>query len=166
MEMEDTLTHEIELYPLESFKILLEHEVHRARRYKEPLTLIHLAVEADPLNPQTQHSAEVFAINVLNLHLRETDIPCREGNEFLTLIPSTDEQGGRIICDRLAKLFTVEPQTYDRVSFKLMAFVGMASLPGDRTTSSHKLMQNASQALQHARENRLKEAVIFSDLNR
>ena len=164
MEMEDTLTHEIELYPLESFKILLEHEVHRARRYKEPLTLIHIAVEADPMNPQAQHSAEVFAINVLNLYLRETDIPCREGNEFLTLMPSTDEQGGRIACARLEKLFKVEPQTYDRVSFKLSAFIGMATLPGDRSIASNKLMQNASQALQHARTNRLASAVIFSDI--
>src|SRR5215813_179003 len=92
--MTTNLTHDFELYSLDSFKTLLEHEIHRSRRYKHPLTLIHLAVGANPNNPQTQHSAEVFAINVLNIHLRDTDIPCRMSDEFLVLMPATDEQGG------------------------------------------------------------------------
>jgi hypothetical protein len=152
------------LYPFESFKILLEHEVIRSRRYKTPLSLIHLAVEVDPDTPQTQYSAEVFAINVLNLHLRETDIPCRDGNEFLALMPATDEQGGRIACERLEKLFKVEPQTYDRVSFTLSAFIGMATLSAEGSMSSRKLLDDAEAALQHARTNHLTNAVIFSDL--
>lgn len=161
--MENSLVHDIELYPPESFNILLGHEVNRSRRYGNPLTLLRVAFEADPADPQTQHSAEVFTINVLNLRLRDTDIPCKKGDEFLVLMPATDEQGGRIACERLEKLFKVEPQTYDRVSFRLFAFIGMATLPGDRSISSNKLMQNALQALQHARSNRLANAVIFSE---
>ena len=161
--MENSLVHDIELYPPESFNILLDHEVNRSRRYGNPLTLLRVAFEADPADLQTQHSAEVFTINVLNLRLRDTDIPCKKGDEFLVLMPSTDEQGGRIACERLEKLFKVEPQTYDRVSFRLFAFIGMATLPGDRSISSNKLMQNALQALQHARSNRLTNAVIFSE---
>ena len=42
--MENRLVHEIELYSFESFKTLLDHEVNRSRRYKNPLTLIHLAI--------------------------------------------------------------------------------------------------------------------------
>jgi len=163
--MENSLAHDIELYPLESFKILLDHELHRSRRYKEPLTLVHLAVEADPNNPQAQHSAEVFAINVLNLYLRETDIPCREGNEFLALMPATDESGGRIACDRLEKLFHVEPQTYDRVSFKLSAYIGMTSITGDVRTSGDKLLQQASTAMQRARASHSQNAVAYSEIS-
>ena len=103
--MEDALTHEIELYPLESFKTLLDHELNRSRRYKQPISLIQIAVEVEPNTPQTQHSAEVFAINILNLQLRETDIPCKTGSEFIVLMPSTDQQGGRMACERLEKLF-------------------------------------------------------------
>src|SRR5215467_10510851 len=138
--MAEPLTHEIELYPLEAFKILLEHEVHRSRRYKQPLTLIHIAVTADPNTPHTQHSAEVFSINVLNLQLRDTDIPCRTGSEFLILMPATDEPGGKIACERLEKLFTVMHQTYDRVSFQLSAFIGMSTENGEGPLSSHKLL--------------------------
>lgn len=162
--MENAVEHDIELYPPGSFKTLLDHEVNRSRRYGDPLTLLDLAFEADPADPQTVHSAEVFTINVLNLRLRDTDIPCKKDNEFLVLMPSTDEQGGRMACERLEKLFNLGSQTYDRVSFKLSAFIGMATLPGDPSISSQQLIQNASEALHHAHTNRLKNAVIFSEI--
>jgi GGDEF domain-containing protein len=162
--MEEPLAHDIELYPPESFNTLLDHEVNRSRRYGQPLTLLHLAFEMDPVNPQIEYSAEVFVINILNLRLRDTDIPCKKDNEFLVLMPATDEQGGRTACERLEKLFHVEPQSYDRVSFKLFMFIGMATLPGDRSITSKKLMQNASQALQHARAHHLEKTVVFSEM--
>jgi predicted signal transduction protein with EAL and GGDEF domain len=162
--MKNSFEHDIELYPPESFKILLEHEVNRSRRYGDPLTLLDLTFETSPTDSQTLHSAEVFTMNVLNLRLRDTDISCKKDNEFLVLMPSTDEQGGRMACERLEKLFQVDPQSYDRVSFQLAAFIGMATLPGDNSISSDQLMQNASQALQHARTNRLTNAVIYSEM--
>ncbi|RPJ19336.1 MAG: diguanylate cyclase, partial [Chloroflexi bacterium] len=146
------------------FKVLLEHEVNRSRRYGNPLTLLDLAFETDPSDPQTEQKAEAFTINVLNLRLRDTDIPCKQGDEFLVLMPATDEHGARLACERLEKLFQVEHRIYDRVSFELAAFIGLATLPGDRSISGKRLLRNASQALQHARTNRLPKAVIFSEL--
>ncbi|HZJ22920.1 MAG TPA: diguanylate cyclase [Anaerolineales bacterium] len=162
--MAGNLTHEFELYPPETFRILLEHEVNRSRRYRNPLTLIHFAIEAEPNEPTTQHSAEVFAINVLNLQLRQTDIPCKREDEFIILIPSTDEEGGRMVCQRLENMFNVQPQTYDRVSFKMSVFIGMASSPGDSSLSSNKLRQQASTAMQRARANRASNTVLFSEI--
>lgn len=162
--MENSLVHEIELYPPETFNTLLDHEVHRSRRSGEPLTLIHLAVETDTSGEHAQHGAEIFAINALNVYLRETDIPSKRGNEFLALMPATDEKGGLIVCDRLAKIFHTEAQIYDKVSFKLFIFMGMATLPGDRSLTGKKLLENAAQALQHARENRSTHTVLFSEM--
>ena len=160
--MKDNLTHEIELYSLESFQTLLDHEVLRSRRYKTPVTLIHLAIETDPDRPEIQYSAEMFAINILDVQLRDTDVPCRKGREFLVLMPATDEAGGRVVCERLAKLFNVPHQTYDRISFNLTIYVGMTSLPGNSTLTSNNLMQQAAKAMQHARDHKLTNAVIFS----
>jgi sugar diacid utilization regulator len=162
--MNDVLTHEIELYSLESFQTLLDHEVHRSRRYKTPLTLIHLAIETTPEHPEILFSAETFAINILDVQLRDTDIPCRKGNEFLVLMPATDEAGGRVVCERLAKLFNVPHQTYDRVSFNLTVFVGMTSIPGGSSLTSSNLMQQADKAMQYARDHQLTQAVIFSEI--
>lgn len=162
--MNDSLTHEIELYSLESFQTLLDHEVHRSRRYKTPLTLIHLVIETNPDRPEIQHSAEMFTINILDVQLRDTDIPCRKGNEFLILMPATDETGGRVVCERLAKLFNEPHQTFDRVSFNMSVFVGMASIPEGTALTSHKIVQQASTAMGHARDHRLTTAVIFSEI--
>lgn len=162
--MEKDLVHEIELYPLEAFKILLDHEVNRSRRYQQPLTILHMAIEADPDTPEAQHGAEVFAINVLNLQLRETDIPCKKGSEFLVLLPSTDEDGGRIACDRLEELFRGNPQPFDRVSFTLSAFIGMTSAIANKPLSGNRLMQQADTAMQHARNGRLANTVLFSEI--
>jgi len=161
--MGNTLVHEIELYPFETFKTLLEHEVHRSRRYGTPISLIHLAVETDTSGPDAQYGAEVFTINALNVHLRDTDIPCRKGNEFYVLMPSTDEKGAVIVCERLEKLFRMESQIYDKVSFKLFAYIGVATLPGDRSITSKKLMENAADALRHAHENKIDKTVIYSE---
>ena len=162
--MQNRLTHEFELFSFESFKTLLDHEVNRSRRYKSPLTLVHLAIETDPDRPEILHSAEMFAINILDVQLRDTDVSCRKGNEFLILMPATDEPGGRIVCERLAGLFNAEHQTYDRVSFNLAVFVGMASIAGDAPLSSTKLLKQASTAMQHAQTNRMSTAVIFSEI--
>jgi diguanylate cyclase with GGDEF domain len=162
--MKDVLTHEIELYSLESFQTLLDHEVHRSRRYKTPLTLIHLAIETIPARPEILYNAEMFAINILDVQLRDTDIPCRKGNEFLVLMPATDETGGRVVCERLAKLFNVPHQTYDRVSFTLTIFVGMTSIPGGASLTSGNLLQQAATAVKHARDHQLTNAVIFSEI--
>ena len=163
--MEDPLVHEIELYPPESFKTLLDHEVSMSHRYGDSLTLVDLIVEADPTDERAQHSAEVFTINALNIRLRDTDIPCKKGNEFLILMPATGGSGARTACERLKRIMNTEPQAYDRVSFKLSVFIGMATLPyDDRAVSSDKLMQHASQALRHAQTNQLMSIISFSEI--
>jgi diguanylate cyclase with GGDEF domain len=162
--MKNTLTHEIELFSLESFKTLLDHEVNRSRRYKTPLALVHLAIETEPDRPEILYNAEMFAINILDVQMRDTDIPCRKGNEFLILMPATDEPGGRIVCERLANLFNAEHQTYDRVSFNMVVYVGMASIAGGEPLSSTKLLKQASSAMEHARDRRLTNAIIFSEI--
>ena len=164
--MDKEFVHEIELYFPDAFKTLLEHEVNRSRRYKNPLSLIHLCVEAEPDTPQSRYSAELFAINVLNIHLRETDIPCRNGGEFLVLMPATDEAGGRVAGERLARLFDVKHQADDRLSFKFSVFIGIATLPGDKLLSSAKLLAQATKAMQYARGKQLAKVVIYSEIER
>lgn len=162
--MTTQLNHEIELYSLETFQTLLEHEVHRSRRYKTPVTLVHLAIETDPTSPEILHSAEMFAINILDVQLRDTDIPCRKGNEFLVLMPATFETGGRIACERLAKSFNQPHQTFDRVSFNMVIYVGMSSISAGAALTSANLLHQAQKAMRHARDNHITTAIAYSDL--
>ncbi len=159
--------HEIELYPYETFFALLEYETKRAKRYDDWTTLVRLAVDAESTDKdqEPQYAAEVYAINVLNVQLRDVDIPCRINNEFLVLMPCTDELGARIVCERLETLFRLEAEVYDKVSFKLNAYIGAITLPSDKSLTSKRLMDGASKALDHARENRLTKTVTFQELN-
>jgi len=149
--------HEIELYPYETFYALLEYETKRAKRFEDWTSLVRLAVEAESSdkNQEPQYGAEVYAINILNIQLRDVDIPCRIGNEFLVLMPCTDELGAQVVCERLEALFRLEAEVYEKVSFKLSFYIGSISLPSDKSLTSKRLMDGASQALDHARENRL-----------
>lgn len=156
--------HEIELYPYETFYALLEYETKRAKRYDDWTSLVRLVVEAESSdkNQEPQYGAEVYAINILNIQLRDVDIPCRIGNEFLVLMPNTNELGAKIVCDRLEVLFRLEAEVYEKVSFKLNFYIGSISLPGDKMLTSNCLLDGASQALDQARENQLTKMEISS----
>jgi diguanylate cyclase (GGDEF)-like protein len=162
--MADNINHEIELYLLETFKVLLEHEVRKSRRYRYPLTLIRIGVNTEPNTPQTQHTAEMIAINALDSELRESDIPCRDGHEFLVLLPSTDEKGGRSACERLEKLLNTNEKTSDGVAFQVTAFIGLACTFGGPSLSSIKLREDACSAMEYARANGLTKTVLFSEV--
>jgi GGDEF domain-containing protein len=162
--MAEDIHHEIELYLLETFQALLEHEVRKSRRYRYPVSLVRIAVEAQPNSPQTQHAAEMIAINALDSELRESDIPCRDGHEFLVLLPSTDEKGGRSACERLEKLLNLSQKTSEDVSFHMSAFIGLVCMYGGPSLSSIKLRQDAYSAMEFARSNCLSRTVLCSEL--
>jgi len=162
--MEIETGHKFELYPYDSFKTLLLLEINRTRRYKTPLTLLHLSMELDPDTAENHHYAELFAINTLDAHLRDTDIPCMKDGEFLVLMPATDDAGAGAVCNRLAALFNTDPQKYDRVSFHIKAFIGLTSLGAGSSQLDNVLMNQAATAMQHARDNQLKTAVAYSKI--
>lgn len=162
--MEENITHEIELYLLEVFNTLVEHEVRKARRYKYPLSMICIGVQAEPDTPQTLHAAEMLAINALDAELRDTDIPCRNGHEFFVLLPSTDEKGAYHACERLEMSLNTSDQTNDGAAFQMSAFIGLTSMGDELTVSSKLLLENARSAMNHARTNRSLTTVLFSSL--
>jgi len=162
--MENSPIHEIELYSRKVFKTLLDHEINKSHRYGDSLTLVDFLFETDPATPETLHSAEVFAIDLLNIHLRDVDIPCRQNNEFLILMPSTSTPGARTACERLRKLMIAEEQTTNGTPFRLTVSAGMATLPLDHAISSDELLQHASIALQHARTNHFTGVVAYSEI--
>lgn len=162
--MEQNITHEIELYLLEVFHTLVEHEMRKARRYKNPLSMICIAVHAEPDTPQNQHAAEMVAINALDAELRDTDIPCRNEREFFVLLPSTDEKGAYHACERLEMLLNTSDHTRDGAAFQMSAFIGLASMTRDLVISSKTLLENARRAMEHARTHRSLTTVLFSSL--
>lgn len=162
--MENAPTHEIELFPFESFKTLLTLEINRTRRYKTPLSLIQFAIETNPDTPDIRYSAEMLTISVLDAQLRDTDIPCLHNGEFLILMPATDEAGGLIVGKRLANLFQAEYQMHDQAPFKITAFIGLTSLTGGASIPDTTMLQQVVTAMQNARTSQSPTAVSFSKI--
>lgn len=162
--MESDRTHEIELYLLEVFNTLLEHEVRKSRRYKDPLSLVCIAIESEPDTPQNQHAAEMVAINGLDVELRDTDIPCRDRHEFLVLLPSTDEKGAHNACERLERALNTTDRTNAGAAFQVTAYIGLASMRDGLVWSPKTLVENARSAMRHARANRSLTTVLFSSM--
>jgi hypothetical protein len=162
--MQNVPGHEIEFQSSEMFQILLNHEVNRSRRYGDSLTLILLLVEAEPPDAEARQAAETFMADLLKRQLRETDILHRQANEFQIIMPATSAPGARTACERIRKLIPAEHQLENGASFKLSFFIGMASMPADRSASSAELEQHTALALQHARIHHSLGAVAFSEI--
>lgn len=148
------------LYHPDVFKSLLTHQVNMSRRYGNSLTLVSLLVEVDPVHPETRNDAELFVMNKLRLELRETDIPCKQGQEFLILLPSTSTPGARTACERIKKKIIADTTE----NLHLSLFMGIASIPVHTAITSEEFSQNAARALQHARANGPNSVVAFSDV--
>jgi PleD family two-component response regulator len=162
--MDHDNTHEIELYLLEVFNTLLEHEVRKCRRYKYPLSLLCIAIECEPETPENRHAAELIVIHALDVELRDTDVPCREERDFLVLLPSTDEFGAHNACQRLERALNTTGQTTTGAAFHVSAFIGLASIGDDLVLSPKKLIENARSAMNHARANRSFTTMLFSSM--
>lgn len=162
--MTDDIQHEIELYLQETFNALLEYEVRKCRRYKHPLSLLHIALQVEPDTPETRRAAEMTAINALDAALRDSDIPCLAGREFLVLLPMTNAQGACSACERLTPLLNVKDQVYEELSFRMSAFIGFTSSAEDATLSTVKLMEEAFRALDYACNTQSPTAISFSEL--
>jgi len=147
------------LYPPELFKSLLNHEVNNSRRYGDSLTLVNLRVEIDAAQPESWNEAESIVMNRLRLDLREADILCKQGYEFLILLPSTSTPGARTAFERLKNKIITE----EGVSLNLSLFIGMTSMHAHDSITSEEFLQNAARALQHARAQGLTGVVAFSD---
>lgn|SRR5574341_781396 len=154
------------LYSNESFKILFDYEVERARRYPSPLTILHLAAEPDEPSDEVKALAYQVVSDLLGRILRVTDVPTQSGEEFLILLPATDEAGGRALAERiLLNVRTKQDFPTDKL-FQMKLYVGLASRFIDSKTAGQELLAEAAVAMNDARVKRSPTYVAFSDIKK
>lgn len=154
------------LYTNESFKILLDYEVARARRYPCPMTVLHLAAEPDESSDEVKAMAYQVVSDILSRILRVTDIPTQLGEEFVILLPATDEAGGRALAERiLLNVRTRQDFPTDKL-FQMRLYVGLASRFMDSKTASQELLAEAAVAMNEARVKQAGSYIAFSDIEK
>ncbi|MCX5863474.1 MAG: diguanylate cyclase [Deltaproteobacteria bacterium] len=97
------------LYNRNSFRILLETEISRAKRYGTALTLVMFDIDFfKKTNDQYGHLAGDLVLRYLGAftkkQVREVDYPCRYGGEeFVLILPNTKLSDATMLAERLCE---------------------------------------------------------------
>lgn len=104
MALRDTLTG---LYNRRYFQQILDYELNRAKRYRQPLSLIFIDLDHfKEINDQFGHSVGDQFLRQIALKLstlfRTTDLVARyAGDEFIAILPTTPHEGAMILARRI-----------------------------------------------------------------
>ena len=151
MEMKHKTT-ETGLYEEEVFMLLADYELSRAQRYPSPVSLIHVSLNLDQVKPSIAGMLKQLFAGILNTSLRISDIPAHYGNDFLILMPSTDETGAQSAASRLITRLRGTRNFADGNMFKFAIQIGIATHPGGRGVTVEKLLEQAKSALDEAKQ--------------
>jgi len=153
-----------ELYSDDVFWVLLDYEVTRSQRYPGALTLLHIETTPSASDTSLIRAATSIFNSALNSHLRSADISTGNGKTYRILLPTTDEQGGRAVCERLLSIFRQRFESKEGEAIIFSINIGMASHPGGATLSREELLDQAEKALRKAQLKGLNTYIASSDL--
>ncbi len=151
------------IYDESVFRILMEYEVTRSRRYSTPLSLLRIALVLNKPSQGEAENAPLVLAAMLNARLRGADIPARIGDEFAVLLPNTDETGGRVVCERFLRITPGTHTTPLGFSARVAVCIGLASHVGGPKLNAEQLMREAEEALKIARARGPQSYHAYSD---
>ncbi len=149
--MENRINQDTGLYQWPLFELLFGHEIARARRYPSPLCLLHLSMWGNgKVSPERAESAVMHVAHVLNSSLRQVDVPAHYNDDFLILLPVTDEEGGLTVARRLIERISGEHTARTGSRYFISVCVGMTSHVGGALISGPDLLQQAAESKDEA----------------
>jgi len=158
-----------ELYNYTFFQQLLKTEVERAHRYGHQLSLLMIDIDNfKGYNDAYGHPAGDEALRklarVMSRAVRGCDFIARYGgDEFVVVLPETDQSEAKTIGERLRSL--VAKTKYDGSQEEESAItvsVGLATYPKD-AQSKEDLIKRADQALYRAKSNNRNNLCVFGE---
>lgn len=140
------------LYDGEVFTLLADYELSRAQRYPTHVTVLYITLNLDEAKPAIAESVKQLFAGILNSSLRMSDIPAHYGNDFLVLMPATDEVGAQAAASRLIARLKGTRNFADGSLFKFTIHIGISTHPGGHEISAEDLIAEAKQASQEAKK--------------
>ncbi len=136
----------------------LAYEAARSARYKIPLCV--LLVDVDNLGHINQKygilqgdTVLVEVGQILKALSRASDVVGRsDTQDFLILIPQTDEQGARLLAERTVKKISEHHFIAEKLDLHVTVSVGVACAPGGDLTENLALVGRAEGALDRAKQ--------------
>ena len=143
----------------------LEGEMERAKRYPAPLALCMIDLDHfKNVNDSYGHAAGDAVLTevgrLLKNSLRQSDTACRYGGEeFVLILPNTDEKGAMVFCERLREKVArhafkrdVQSPKSDEVSLEVTISIGVAQYDNTLDQAPADLVERADSAMYKAKE--------------
>ena len=147
------------LYNRRSLAELLPLEFERAKRYRHPLSIVMIDLDDfKKINDQYGHGAGDLILSsmgeILLDNTRRNDAVIRYGgDEFLILMPHTDQQQARIVATKiLEKTAKTEIPLAENVKAACAISVGLATFPAAGIETPEELLNQADQNLYAAKK--------------
>jgi diguanylate cyclase (GGDEF)-like protein len=154
MALKDTLTG---LYNRRYFQQILDYELNRAKRYHQPISLIFLDVDHfKRINDTYGHTTgdqflKQIASKFASL-FRTTDLAARyAGDEFVAILPSTDQEGSSILAQRILDVLGDHQVVIRGATLQISVSIGVATYQDLEGIGSSGLIARADKAMYEAK---------------
>lgn len=154
------------LYTQEILEILMFHEIARVERYPIPLALLRIAAEfTNKPTYDVIEGAKMAVAHILNANLRVADVPGHFENDYIIVLPVTDESGAKVVANRLNKLLFARHPLRNGGQLDLIPFMGIAAIPQGASISVEEFVVRATQALNEARRRAPGSIMTYSEVS-
>lgn len=138
--------------------IRLEQELARVRRTGSDLCLVYLDIDHfKQINDTFGHLAGDMVLRqlseIMNSLLRKSDVLARMGGEeFLSMLPDTAQEGGRLIADRLRLKVQNSAFEFEGQQIPVTVSLGVLHVSINATDPPDELVRKADEALYHSKK--------------
>jgi diguanylate cyclase (GGDEF)-like protein len=161
----DGMTH---LYNHHHFREILQREISRAERYKNPLSLIMADIDDfKAINDTFGHIVGDRVIKTvagcLKQELRQSDYVARYGGEeFAVILPETEINGGSQVAERIREAIDSLRINHEDNSIHVTMSFGIFSLHPGEKISLDELIKKADSALYQAKNQGKNQCCVFT----
>ena len=151
-----------DIYSEEVFKVIMDYEIARAKRYPTPMSLLCLEIIPQAKNQETLQAGSNLFASAIKQYMRSADIPCVNGKVFKILLPSTNQENLNATCERMLTLFSKAFETEGGETITFSLYVGGTAQEGGETLSRDQLLDKSQSALNQSKEQGLNTYVIVT----
>jgi two-component system, cell cycle response regulator len=146
----------------------LETELTRAQRYHHPIAVLMMDLDHfKQVNDTYGHLVGSFCLSevgrLIRESTRETDVSGRYGGEeFVTFLPETDVEAGRIVAERIRVAMECHAFRHNDVTFGVRISIGIAGWPADGN-DVESLVHAADTALYRAKNSGRNRCEVYGE---